>query len=491
MRQVRASICKFEKRKSPYRVRWKPSNAKNYKTEWKGTKKEANQRKQEIEEYENGNRDLSKELDFQEIREAQIKLKHTLNERAKGKSISYAVDWFLENFQGGDEILELKSYFKEYIKLKSRIVSKHTIDSDQQLIGTKGKDGFINLFGNKKPTECTREFLQKYLDEKGSKFHRGKSLKAFFRWLCGESKYHNDTPCLRKDPTKGLYLAQVNKDQVKAVATNQEICDLLYLSNSKKYNYSAAFWAFMFFTGLRPSECIRFWASKKCGWNQIHLDDQEPYIYIPADIIRKRGIGSRKIMIRKGFMNILKAFRDEGESKYPLKKVRNWKRVHSLVRKEIWGKRLTISSAKDEVKDITRHTFVTNLHLYADSISVLTNESGTSDKTLREHYINSKVFKRDSEYFFENIDISNFKQKVSIKKPKIRNTTDTWKQLISLHGTQMLWEVDSKTLKKKTFPQVSTSDGDRGNKFTRQIITTAVKNMTKRMRDSGKRPPSS
>ena len=173
MRQVRASICKFEGRKSPYRVRWKPSNAKNYKTEWKGTKKEANQRKQEIEEYENGNRDLSKELDFQEIREAQIKLKHTLNERAKGKSISYAVDWFLENFQGGDEILELKSYFKEYIKLKSRIVSKHTIDSDQQLIGTKEKMVSLTFLEIKNQRNALGSFYKNILMKKALNFIAG------------------------------------------------------------------------------------------------------------------------------------------------------------------------------------------------------------------------------------------------------------------------------------------------------------------------------
>lgn len=427
MRQVRASICKFEGRKSPYRVRWKPSNAKKYKTEWKETKKEANQRKKEIEEYENGNRDLSKELDFQEIREAQLKLKHTQNDRAKGKSISYAVDWFLENFQGGDEILELKAYYKEYQKIKKGLVTKHTLNSDQQLIGTKGTYAFINLYGEKKPTECSRKFLQKYIDEHESKFHRLKALRAFFNWMSGESsKYYNDSPCLVVDPMKKVILPKKYSDLPTEVATNQEFADLLKLTHSKEYNYTAARWAFMFFTGMRPSECERFWSSKDYGWNHVDFN-YPPHIKVPKKFTRKRGQKERMISIRSGFLKMLKTFKSEGESKYPLIDVKNWKRKYANARKEIWGKRMTISSKRDDAKDITRHTFITNLHLYNGTLAEASKESGTSEQTLIDHYINTscKITKSSAEYFFEKIDLSAFEQKIEVPKIKESQIEET------------------------------------------------------------------
>jgi integrase len=431
MRKVRASICKFEGRKSPYRVRYKPRNSEKDLTEWKETKKEANQRKKEIEEYENGNSDLSQELGFQEIREAQIKLKHTQNDRAKGKSILYAVDWFLENFQGGDEILELKAYFKEYQKIKSALVTKHTLNSDQQLIGTKGTYAFINLHGEKKPTECSRKFLQKYIDEHESKFHRHKALRAFFNWMSGESsKYYNDNPCLVIDPMKKVILPKKYSDLPTEVATNQEFADLLNLTHSKEYNYTAARWAFMFFTGMRPSECERFWSSKDYGWNHVDFNDH-PHIKVPKKFTRKRGQKERMIPIRSGFLNMLKTFKSEGESKYPLINVKDWKRKYANARKEIWGKRMIISTKRDDAKDITRHTFITNLHLYSGSIAEATKESGTSEQTLTDHYINTtcKITKTSAKYFFEEIDLSTFEKKIEVPKIDESQIGETIKEL--------------------------------------------------------------
>jgi hypothetical protein len=247
MRNVHVGVCKLKNRKNPWRLRWKPRNAKNYITEFCPTKAKATQRKEEIEEFENGNSDLAKRIDYQEIREIQLKLGQTENEKARSKSISFAVDFFLENYQGGDELLETKEYYKQYKKIKLPLVSVHTIRDDEQYIGLGGEKSFTNLYGHMKPTEFTREFIQEYLDSNTSKFHRKKALGTFFKWLCGESKYHNDNPCLRKNPMKGV-LVEFNSDFSRNIATNQEICDLLRLANSKEYNFSAGRWAFLFFS---------------------------------------------------------------------------------------------------------------------------------------------------------------------------------------------------------------------------------------------------
>jgi hypothetical protein len=188
----------------------------------------------------------------------------------------------------------------------------------------------------------------------------------------------------------------------------------------------------MFFTGMRPSECERFWNPKnKIGWNKINIESEDPYIYLPLGLIRKEGKPTRKIPIRNGFLKMLREFKKCGEKKYPLSSVKNWKRVYSAVRKKVWGKRLTISSNLDESKDIARHTFISNLHLYAGTIAQVTAESGTKESTLLNHYINPSLSEKDTNYFFESIDTIALNEKVSIKT---RNNTSPLKRIIEIHG---------------------------------------------------------
>lgn len=414
MRIIHVGLNLLKGRNKPWRLRWKPRNSEKPKTEWHLSKSDALGRKKEIEEFENGNRDLAVDFDYQEIRENQFKLKQTDNYRAKDKSITFAVDWFLENYQGGDEIHEIKFYYKEYQKIKAKIVSKHSIASDEQMIGTKGKEAFVNLHGKIKPTEITRKFLQNYLDSNGSIFHREKALRAFFNWMSGESKYHNDNPCLRKNPIKGVNSGKSKRNYKRAIASNQEVCDLLRLANTKEFNFSAARWAFMFFTGMRPNECERFWDPKlKLGWKSIALDHKEPFIIIDQRVIRKKGLPSRQIKIRKGFLEMLREFKKEGEVKYPME-VKNWKRVHSSMRKKIFSNRLKISTKMDEAKDIARHTFVSNLYLYSDSMAMVTAESGDNEQTIRNHYLNPLVSPKDAKNFFEKISVNSLNEKVKI-----------------------------------------------------------------------------
>jgi integrase len=424
MKRVKVSICKIKKRKSPYRIRWKSRKSDKYKTQWFSNRTEAEEFRKEIEHYENGFSDVSENTDLQEIRESQLLLKQTDNECANGKSIKFAINWFIKNYQGDEDIHSIEYYYKEYEKVRvsakgSLALSKSQLCSDKQLVGFNGTKSFVNTFGHLKPTEITREQIQDYLDSNSSHFHRGKAVTCFINWMLGESKYFNPNPCLRINPMKGVEVEPANKNVKREIATNQEVSDLLYLAHSSEYNFSAARWAFMFFTGMRPSECERFWNPKnKLGWNQINIEGEDPYIYLPFGLIRKEGLPTRKIPIRAGFLKMLKEFKKGGEKKYPLSNLKNWKRVYASARKKIWGKRLTISSMKDEAKDIARHTFISNLHLYAGTIAQVTTESGTKESTLLNHYINPSLSEKDTKYFFESIDTSALNEQINIQSKK-------------------------------------------------------------------------
>ena len=53
----------------------------------------------------------------------------------------------------------------------------------------------------------------------------------------------------------------------------------------------------------------------KLGWNQINIEGEDPYIYLPLGLIRKEGLPTRKIPIRAGFLKMLKEFKKGGEKK--------------------------------------------------------------------------------------------------------------------------------------------------------------------------------
>jgi integrase len=446
MKRVKVSICKIKKRKSPYRIRWKSRKSDKYKTQWFSNRAEADEFRKEIEHYENGFSDVSENTDLQEIRESQLQLKQTDNKCANGKSIEFAVNWFIKNYQGDEDIHSIEHYYREYEKVRvsakgSLKLSKSQISSDKQLVGFNGAKSFVNTLGHLKPTEITREQIQDYLDSNSSHFHRGKAVTCFINWMLGESKYFNPNPCLRIDPMKGVQVEPINKNVKREIATNQEVCDLLFLTNSKEYNFSAGRWAFMFFTGMRPSECERFWNPKnKLGWKQINIESDSPYIYLPLGLIRKEGLPTRKIPIRAGFLKMLREFKKGGEKKYPLSNVKNWKRVYASARKKIWGERLAISSKKDEAKDIARHTFITNLHLYAGTIAQVTTESGTKESTLLNHYINPSLSENDTKYFFEEINDSVFIDKIQVTKPKVSSKYKELERIFSRHGLDI--EID-------------------------------------------------
>jgi hypothetical protein len=165
----------------------------------------------------------------------------------------------------------------------------------------------------------------------------------------------------------------------------------------------------------------------------INLIDKQPYIYIDKRVIQKKGLPARKIKIRKGFLEMLKAFKAEGEERYPMR-VKNWRRIYSGVRKKIFGDRLSISRVKDEAKDITRHTFLSNLYLYEKNIAVVTGESGDNESTLKKHYINPLLCEEDAKIYFEEIGLKQLTNKVVMPT----NDESPLDQLIQLNGEQIL-----------------------------------------------------
>ena len=254
--------------------------------------------------------------------------------------------------------------------------------------------------------------------------------------MMGKSSFHNESPCLRINPLDGVNFPANNKNYDRAIATNKEVCDLLRVANTEEFNHSSARWAFMFFTGMRPSECKRFWDPKnRLGWDQINLTDKEPYLYINYSVIRKPGMPARKIMIREGFLKLLKEFKAGGEKKYPLSDIKNWKRVHADLRKKIWGHRLTITTKKDQAKDIARHTFISNLYLNAGNIAVVTNETGTNESTLRKHYINPTLTEAEAKFYFTKITETALSHEVKTEAEEYQSPLE---HHIEMHGESIL-----------------------------------------------------
>ena len=97
---------------------------------------------------------------------------------------------------------------------------------------------------------------------------------------------------------------------------------------------------------------------------------------------------------------MLKVFKAGGEERYPMR-VKNWRRIYSELRKKVFGKRLTISGERDDAKDIARHTFASNLYQYEKNIAQVSAETGDTEKTLNQHYINPLICEADAKKFLK------------------------------------------------------------------------------------------
>jgi integrase len=405
--KITATLYKYQDgRSKPWRVRWREISSGTTKAKFFANKKDALSKKKEVEEFYNNYSSLAEKITPKDMEDCQNSLAFSTNLDAKGKSLAFAVEWFVANFVEEEGVKTIREYLKEWkkLKLKSKKKPSGKTIKEWDLYLFTGTNSFEAVFGDIKPTQLKSPEIQEWIDVNTMQWHRLKNLKGFISWLCGQSKVlHNPTPPIKVNPLLGVDATAQKVNHLKVFASNEEVCQMINLGH-KDFGGVGAFWGFMFATGMRPTEAKRFWESRECGWKMINLDGPDPCVRVPAEIIKKKGAPVRIIPLRKGWCSFLKKVKSGQELEFKMATVKNYQRSSLALKKKVFGSRLEISSKNDQTTSITRHTFATNLYLYEGNIAQVCNETGDTESTLKKHYLNPNANKKDAVKYFEQID---------------------------------------------------------------------------------------
>lgn len=294
----------------------------------------------------------------------------------RGKSLEFAVEWFLKNFQGEDFSKPLNEYVDLYLNLK-----KGTVE-DKTMVGLNTYfPAFVSDFGHMKPAEIKASALIDHLRAHPSRHYRDKALRPFFNWLTGKAaKKATDLACLENPPLQVDPMSFVPREKYKKqhpteVLTLSEVLSVLTEAQKEKPGVLA--WiVWLMFTGMRPeSEARPFWAVPdpksstvlpEQGWHKVDL---ERWQVLVTDDLEKTGAVNRDITIQPALREWIPFL----QANRPTFSRRAMRRIFE---KAIPGKM---------AQDILRHTFI-SFALKILKESDVCYEAATSSKMIKKHY---------------------------------------------------------------------------------------------------------
>lgn len=294
----------------------------------------------------------------------------------RGKSVEFAVEWFLRHYQGEDTSKPIHEYAEVYLGLKKDSVEAKTLLGLNTYIPP-----FIAEFGHLKPQQISASTLLAYLKSNTSRHYRDKALRPFFHWLTGQApKKANGLACLENPPLEVDPMGFVPREKYKKkhpteVLTLVEI--LRVLEEARKEEPGVLSWIiWLMFTGMRPeSEALPFWAvadpeqpsqPPEHGWSKIDL---ERWQIMVTDDLEKTGTVVRDITIQP----CLREWIPYLQKHRPYYSRRALRRVFDN------------AIPKKRTQDILRHTYISNA-LKIMKESDVCYEAATSSKMIKKHY---------------------------------------------------------------------------------------------------------
>jgi integrase len=293
------------------------------------------------------------------------------NADAKEIPLPELVRWAAERYVNPAKLKTVEDYVEDLLKLKEEQGRRElTIVELRRCLG---------IFARQCGKTGVNDFTQVGLDAFVAKHANGprslrrwrNHLKHFFDWLCGTSKMSpNPHPVLKKSPITGWPVVSQDDDAIdNIVILTAAECETV-LREAAKHNAQRMF-AWLFFTGMRPFEAVRFWTDPELGWNAINLN--KAVISLPGRSSKRRK--PRKIRIRPVLLEWLRHYDKE---KYPTWMTTNWRNKYT------WS-RLVLPKEK-LVADTPRHTFISLLIEDGAPWAKIELEVGNTKEMQMEHY---------------------------------------------------------------------------------------------------------
>lgn len=300
--------------------------------------------------------------------------------RLDGKSLTKAIEYFLDTYKEPDTSKKLLEAFNEFYKFK-----KDTEKRDKRTLGTiKSRVGaFAKSHLSKLVSHVTAQDLQGYCSVGGAMNQRGRrnELRGFFNW-CIKRKYRHDNPALEVETVKA------GPTVIKALS-NAEVKTLLKLADAYTAEQKSRanngglipYIALATFAGLRPQELE--------GITWSHIDLKNRTIVMDADIAKT---GSRRVVeISKNLVAWLKPFKADDRPIFWTRLHEHFDRVKEAAKFRPMAK-LGQDIPKDKkewkpwVPDYMRHTAISNHIAEHRNENETALWAGNSPEVIREHY---------------------------------------------------------------------------------------------------------
>lgn len=288
-------------------------------------------------------------------------------------SLTEAVDYFLKNHRAPDFTISLSEAARYYLEEIEEDVSKGQFNSIRQTLNRLAKregDPNISEVGSNSIRSYLKSLRAKDGVTKASRqswnTHQS-NLNKFFKWATNPEEGPNH-PLLFSNPM--VHIKRFTKKQIavqrpdrKSTTSIEEVLRRLTVLMRWRDGEFAAFFALLYFAGIRPSELEKISLSP-----EEFINRKTGFIEIPASISKTKE--PRKTTISANLAAWLDAF--PGPIKPP-----NYKRKKDRV----WEK---FGIKRNEL----RHSFCSYHVALHRSVGNSALEAGNSERVLKKHYLN-------------------------------------------------------------------------------------------------------
>lgn len=320
-----------------------------------------------------GMRTIATALMIDQVREAEAVFQRL---RSQSCSLSFYVDFALNNYKAPDQQKKLSAACADYIAAKQWEFDQDQLSAPQMRHIRWEMKRLTDQFTKQSVAEVTSNALITFLEagKGGMKTHNNRRglLSTFFKY-CFQRGWVAENP-IAKVPhfrfrRKRGSAPTLSIAQVRAV---------MEFAETHQGGVLVPYFALCLFAGIRPG--VPYGEITRLKPELIDLD--AGVIHIPAEVSKVRE--SRKTTIQPNLAAWLRA--------YPLKDcavmVGNFKK-----RRQKFGKQLGLSH------DVMRHTFISMFVAKYRSIGEAALQAGNSESIIRKHYLDLKS-KEEAEQFF-------------------------------------------------------------------------------------------
>jgi integrase len=311
------------------------------------------------------------------------------------KSLTFAVDYFLQHYKEAAESMTVEAAIREYTDEKSKEFERGLISRRQERAIRIEMDKFSGYFGERIVGEIQADEIREYLDAPLGRSKAVPSLKTFNNrrgYLSTFFKF-----CLSKKYVAEDVILEVPKFKVKKARgtadtlSAEEATDFMEWLESYKgpQNKDGTFWgepgcmvpyyALTLFAGIRPD-----WKDgeiKKLQAKDFRFDTGVIIIEPEASKVNEK----RTIKMQPNLVKWLEKYPIE---EYPIIPIRRFR--------DLW---VDVREQRKLTHDVMRHTFISMTVGAFRSVGDASLQAGNSEAVIRKHYLDLKSVEEADEFW--------------------------------------------------------------------------------------------